>query len=314
MKSARQIVAVLGLGAMGLPIALNLLRAGYSVQGCDVSASQRDQLASAGGFSVSNPDELSEACSVYLVVLPDPVITEDALFGTKGLVHGNLRPGDTVMNLGTIGPEALLRIAKRLEKLNVHILDLPMGKSSDAAHDGTLSLMAAGDEKVLADSLPMLQKIASEIRYCGPLGVASTIKIINNLVSAAIVDVVAQGLAFGAATGVPMDLLIEIMASTGADNWHLRNTFANRVTRRNFNPGASIDIVSKDMKLGLTLATNNRIALATIALAHQRYLAAQAAGYGKEDWGAMAKIAERDAGPDVEIRHDGSITLATTAG
>ena len=311
MKSAQQTVAVLGLGAMGLPIALHLLEAGCTVHGCDVSRRQLSILMSAGGSGVVNPCELPTDCSVYFLVLPNPEITEEALFGDKGLVKGNLRSGDTVINLGTIGPEAVLGVARRLEEINVDVLDIPMGKSSAAASTGTLSLLASGDKEIFDALLPLLKNIATEIRYCGPLGMASTIKIINNLVSATIVDVVAQGLAFGAAVGVPIDKLIEFMSTTGADNWHLRNTFANRVTQRDFNPGASIDIVAKDMKIGLSLAANNHVSLATIALSYQRYLAAQAAGFGLEDWGALAKVAERDSGDNVEILHVGEISLVT---
>lgn len=312
MSGTTQSVAVIGLGAMGLPIAVNLVKAGYTVFGCDVSASQRHLFASEGGQVVANPAELPATCSVFLLLLPNPAITEAALFGPDGLAHGVLSKGNVVLNLGTIGPDSVLMAAERLLGMGVDVLDVPMGKSSADASDGTLSLMVSGDDLVVAGVLPILEEIATEITYCGALGVASTLKLVNNLVSATIVDVVAQGLALGTAAGASADLIIKVMASTGADNWHLRNTFARKVVRRDFTAGASINVVAKDMKLGLDMAARSCVPLPTLAVAYQRYLAAQAAGYGPDDWGSLAKIAERDAGlPEPAIRYDGEINLVS---
>jgi 3-hydroxyisobutyrate dehydrogenase-like beta-hydroxyacid dehydrogenase len=310
MDGASQSVAVIGLGAMGLPIAINLIKAGYTVYGCDLSASRRDLLVNEGAHVVTNPAELPSTCSIFLLLLPNPAITETALFGPEGLAHGVLSTGDVVLNLGTIGPDSVLMAAERLREMDVDVLDVPMGKSSADASDGTLSLMVSGDDLVIAGVVPILEAIATEITYCGALGVASTLKLVNNLVSATIVDVVAQGFALGTAAGASVDLIIKVMASTGADNWHLRNTFARKVVRRDFTAGASIDVVAKDMKLGLDMAARKAVPLPTLAVAYQHYIAAQAAGYGPDDWGSLAKIAERDAGlPESAIHYDGEIAL-----
>lgn len=298
-------VGVIGLGAMGLPIAINLAKHGLSVHGCDVSEERRASLVAAGGHAVAQPAELPKDCTVYFVILPNPPITELALFGESGLAgpSGPLSENDIVINLGTIGPDALIALAKRLEERGARVLDVPMGKSSVAAAEGNLSLMVSGDDSTLAEVRSLFDNIASEILYCGNLGIASTIKIVNNLVSATIADVVGQALVLGVAAGAPFDVMIKVLSSTGADNWHVRNTFAHHVSKRDFKPGFSVDLATKDLKIGLDMAAQRHIPLPTVAQAHQRYLDAQSKGFGAEDWGAMAKIAEASAG--VELGHDG---------
>jgi 2-hydroxymethylglutarate dehydrogenase len=160
------------------------------------------------------------------------------------------------------------------------VLDAPMGKSSKEAGEGTLSLMVSGAEEIFYSVRPLLDRIASDITFCGDVGVASTIKIINNLVSGAILEVVAEGLVLGAKAGAPLALMVEVLSRTGADSYHLRNTFGQRVAKRDFKPGFSIDLETKDLKIGLDMAAKRQMPLPVIGQAFQRYVEGQAAGLG----------------------------------
>lgn len=286
---------VVGLGTMGMPIAKRLLQNGFEVYGHDVRAEQLHDLSSAGGAGVRRASMFPEECTVFLLLLPTPEITHAAIFGEDGL-SDSLKEGDVVANLGTIGPDAVIQLGRSLAERGVTLLDTPMGKSSKEAAEGTLSLMVAGDEDAYHRFSPLFQTLASDITYCGELGVASTIKIVNNLVSGAILEAVAEGLVLGAKAGAPLDLMVEALSGTGADSWHLRNTFAQRVSRRNFEPGFSVDLETKDIKIGLDMAHERGVPLPVISGAYQRYLEAQAAGLGSSDWGALAKLSERTAG------------------
>lgn len=299
---AAETIGVIGLGAMGTPIARRFLEAGLAVHGCDLSERRRDALVDAGGGAVERPVQLPAECSVFFVLLPNPVITEEALFGDGGLAEegGPLGRGDAVVNLGTIGPDAIRDLGGRLGEQGVRFVDAPMGKSSKDAAEGTLALMVSGEEEVAQELRPLFERFATDITFCGELGVASTIKIVNNIVSASIVEVVAEGLALGVNAGAPLDLMFEVLSTTGADSWHLRNTFAQKVARGQFEAGFSIDLTAKDMKIGLDMAGDRQVPLPTIGQAYQRYVEAKAVGIGAEDWGAMAKLAERDA--RVELR------------
>lgn len=295
---AQRTISVIGLGAMGLPVARNLAGDDVTVVGCDPSPERRALFDHDGVATVAKPADLPVQSSVFFVLLPNPAITEQALFGDDGLVatSGLIGDGDIVINLGTIGPDAVVEFDKRLSERGCALLDVPMGKSSAAAESADLSLMAAGNETTIARVRPLLDRIASEVVLCGEVGIASTIKIVNNLVSSTISDVVGQALTLGVAAGAPPDLMIKSMMAAGADNWHLRNTYQHKVSQRDFDPGFSIDLATKDMRIGLDMAATRQISLPTVSQAYQRYLQAQKQGYGNEDWGALAKVAENSAG------------------
>ncbi len=292
-------IGVVGLGTMGMPIATRLASNSFEVYGHDVQAERLETLSAIGGSPVKKASEFPEECSVFFLLLPNPEITNTAVFGEDGLAEA-LKEGDVVVNLGTIGPDAMISLDRSLSPGGVKVLDAPMGKSSREAAEGTLSLMVAGEEEAYRSLRPLFEHIAADITFCGELGVASTIKIVNNLVSGAILEAVAEGLVLGAKAGAPLDLMVEVLSHTGADSWHLRNTFGGRVAKRNFEPGFSIDLETKDLKIGLDMASKRQVPLPIIGQAFQRYVEGQAAGLGPEDWGALVKLSEQVAGVELK--------------
>ena len=291
-------VGIVGLGTMGTPIATRLVGLGHEVYGFDPQPERLDSFASAGGSPVERLSGFPGGCETYFLLLPNPRITQDAVFGEEGLA-GSLKEGDVLVNLGTIGPDAVIELGRSLESEGVRVLDAPMGKSSREAAEGTLSLMVSGEEQTYNDLRPLFEHIAGDITFCGELGVASTIKIVNNLIAGTILEAVAEGLVLGAKAGAPLDLMVRVLSGTGADSWHLRNTFARRVAERDFDPGFSIDLETKDMKLGLDMASKRQMPLPVIGQAYERYVEGQAAGLGPEDWGALVKLSEKAAGVEL---------------
>lgn len=288
-------IGVIGLGAMGMPIAIRLLKGGFDIHGCDPMEDRRKSLAASGGASVEHPSGFPERCTVFLMLLPNPEITHGAVFGEHGLA-GVLEEGDVLANLGTIGPDAVVGLDSSLRPRGVHVLDVPMGKSSKEAAEGTLSLMVSGEEEIFRPLRPLFEQIAADITFCGEeIGIASTVKIINNLVSATILEAVAEGLVLGAKAGVPLGMMVEALSQTGADSWHLRNTFGRRVAQRDFEPGFSIDLAAKDLKIGLDAAYKRDVPLPVISQSFQRYIEGSSSGLGNEDWGALVKLAEQAA-------------------
>lgn len=292
-------IGIVGLGMMGMPIATRLAENGPKVYGYDVQAERLDSFASSGGNPVERLSGFPEECNVFFLLLPNPEITNAAVFGEDGLA-GSLKEGDVVVNLGTIGPDAVIALGRSLEPKGIKVVDAPMGKSSKEAAEGTISLMVAGEERTCEELRPIFERIASDITFCGDLGVASTVKIINNLVSGAILEAVAEGLVLGAKAGASLDLMVQVLSSAGADCYHLRNTFGQRVAQRNFEPGFSIDLETKDLKIGLDMASKRQIPLPVLGQAYQRYVEGQAAGLGSEDWGALVKLSEKTAGVELK--------------
>lgn len=292
-------VAIVGLGTMGMPIANRLIEKDIEVYGYDVEPGRLEALAAAGGTPVERASGFPEECEVFFLLLPNPEITHSAVFGEEGLAE-SLGRGDVVVNLGTIGPDAVIELQSSLQPDGIEVIDAPMGKSSREAAEGTLALMVAGEEATCDRLRPLFELIATDITFCGELGVASAIKIVNNLVSGAILEAVAEGLVLGAKAGASLDLMVQVLSSTGADCFHLRNTFGQRVARRDFEPGFSIDLETKDLGIGLQMASSRGVPMPVLEQAHRRYVEGQKAGLGPEDWGAMVKLSEKAAGTELK--------------
>ena len=139
-------IGVVGLGAMGLPIASRLVDSGYTVHGCDLQAERRESLSSAGGSSVEYASELPAECSVYLLLLATPELTNVVMFGDNGLAN-SLSEGDVVVNLGTIGPDAVIELAESLEPTGVQVSGRSDGKKLRCRGRGNALLDGRGRER-----------------------------------------------------------------------------------------------------------------------------------------------------------------------
>ncbi|MDQ8030475.1 MAG: sulfolactaldehyde 3-reductase [Bordetella sp.] len=287
-------VGFVGLGTMGLPMARNLLRAGIKVQGVDLSADARSALESEGGRAVSSAADID--ADIIVTMLPTGRHVEEALFGSGGYLETGGRTGATVVNMSTILPSECDRIAGRLESAGVHMVDAPVGRSFVHAQQGTLLIMAGGESKDIERVQPLFDAMGELTVRCGKVGAGTRMKVVNNYVSMALNALTAEGLVLAEASGLDLNVALDVMRGTSAGAGHMTATYPKRVLRGDLKPGFSVDLAHKDMSLALDMASDLHAPLAIGAAAREVYSATRAAGHGRDDFTAVYLVLRQAAG------------------
>src|SRR5215210_362128 len=188
----------IGLGAMGAPMARNLLEAGHELAIWNRTPERVDPLVEAGARQADSPADAASGTRATILMVTNAEAVQEVLFGEEGVVEG-LPAGGAVINMGTIGAVATTRIAEKLDHLGFSMLDAPVAGSTPVADAGELGIMVGGDEKTFKEFEPVLAAMGGKISYMGAVGSGARIKLINNLILGATMAVLAEGLALGVA-------------------------------------------------------------------------------------------------------------------
>jgi len=282
-------VGVVGLGAMGLGIARSLLRNGFNVHACDVRAAVTEQFATEGGVACATPAALAAACDVIITVVVNADQTETVLFGENGAVAA-LRPGALVIGCATVAPEFAVRLGERLGAAGFLYLDAPISGGAAKAASGDMTMMTSGPADAYAIADPILQGMAGKIYRLGDVhGLGSKTKIINQLLAGVHIAASAEAMALGLREGVDPDALYEVITNSAGNSWMFENRVPH-ILKADYTPLSAVDIFVKDLGLVLDTARASKFPLPLSATAHQMFMQASSAGYGREDDSAVIKI------------------------
>jgi 4-hydroxybutyrate dehydrogenase / sulfolactaldehyde 3-reductase len=284
-------VGVVGLGAMGRPMALQILHKTGKVTVFDVDQAAVQALTDAGAEPARTPRELAAGSDVVITMLPHPDVFRDAVFGKDGLAEG-LQPGAILIDMSTNGIEVIHEAEKALAPKQVRLVDAPVGKGPWAAEKGDLTILMGGDEATCREVEGVLGMVGSKIYHCGPLGSGQVVKLANNLASCANVAVLAEAYALAKAGGAKLDVLCEVMPQTSADSWQLRHTLNDKVLKGDFSPMFKLKLAGKDMRLIVEMAKALGTPYGTATGALEWYEKAESAGHGELDWGAVLLVAD----------------------
>jgi len=274
-------VAFVGLGAMGLPMALNLLAEGFDVRGCDVNEQARERLEAAGGVFKSSPSAAAENADVLVLMVVNAKQVEQVLFESQAL--DALKPGATVMVMATCAQAAVQAIAARVEASARHYIDAPVSGGVVGAEFGGLTIMVACPKALFEANQAVLKVMGERIFHVGErAGQGAMVKTINQLLCGVHIAVAAEAFAMAEKAGIELDTLLEIMSGSAASSWMLQNR-GPRMLQAQPPVTSAVDIFVKD--LGIVLQTGQDLkAVAPIAAAaHQMYIASSARGEGKVD-------------------------------
>ncbi|HET6196199.1 MAG TPA: NAD(P)-dependent oxidoreductase, partial [Acetobacteraceae bacterium] len=194
-------VAVIGLGTMGMGAALNLVRKGHRVIGCDVREAARAELAAAGGAAVAGATEVPADTEAVVVFVVNAAQTEDVLFGVQGCLP-QLQKGGVVLCCATIAPEAARGLEAKIAASGFLMLDAPVSGGKAGAQAGTMTVMASGAEAAFVKAQPVLDAIAAKVWRLGDkAGIGSTVKMVNQLLAGVHIATAAEALALGIRAG-----------------------------------------------------------------------------------------------------------------
>jgi 3-hydroxyisobutyrate dehydrogenase len=291
-------IGFIGLGAMGLPMTGHLVAAGHDVTVASRSRGPIDAAVALGAHDGATPFGVAEAAELVILCVPNsPQVVEvvDGMLAALG-------KGKTVVDCSTIDPEVERAQHVRVAATGARYLDAPLSGGTAGARNGVLTLMVGGDAATLEDVTPALSAFAGLIVHVGGPGMGQVVKLCNNLIYAAQMTATAEASALAVKSGVDMHKLFEVLTHATGDCTAVRTRLPvagvvpDSPASHGWEPGFMTDLMAKDLDLALAYAAAARVPMATTATARQMLTAAQGAGYGREDFSAVAKVVLASAG------------------
>jgi L-threonate 2-dehydrogenase len=285
-------VAFIGLGSMGLGMARNLLKHGHKVTGVDPSAPAREAFVAGGGTVAANPGEAAASADAVVVAVVNAQQVESVLFGQDGAA-GKLRRGGLVMQCATVPPAFAKTLGERLTQSGHQLLDAPMSGGRARAESGELTFMASGSAQAFAAAESILSATSAKVFRLGEQpGIGSLVKTVNQLLAGVHIATAAEAMALAAKAGADTRTVYEVISASAGNSW----MFGNRVPHMlddDYSPLSAVEIFVKDLGLVLDTGHEHRLPLPMAAAAHQLFLAASGAGWGRLDDAAVVKVYEQ---------------------
>jgi 3-hydroxyisobutyrate dehydrogenase-like beta-hydroxyacid dehydrogenase len=294
-------IGLIGLGLMGRPMGMNLLKAGHPLTVWNRTASRADELVAAGGKLAKSPREAAAAADVLLTMVSDPPALEEVLWGSssKGAnatavskedaALPALKPGSIYIDSSTVSPDLARKIAAACTAKGVRFLDAPVTGGDWGAKKGELVFMIGGEEETLKAVEPILGVMGKRWFFLGPNGAGQTIKLAMNSILALQVEALAEALALVEAAGLQGEKLIEVMQSSMARSGVL-DVKAPNLLKGEYTPSFPLRLMYKDISLALDLAHELGVTLPAASAAHETYGKVQAAAKEDLDYSAVMKF------------------------
>jgi 3-hydroxyisobutyrate dehydrogenase len=240
-------VGFIGMGIMGQPMAVNLVKAGFPLVVFNRTKSKCEPLTALGATVAGSPRELAEQSDVVIAIVSDTRDVEQVLFSEAGVWHG-VRQGMTVIDMSTISPRATIQFSERLLEKGCEMLDAPVSGGEKGAREKTLGIMVGGRREVFDRFLPLFQAIGKTIIYAGASGSGQKTKLVNQVVAAINLLAMVEGLRLVRAAGLNAEATLRAISSGAASSWMLTN-LGPKILSDDFAPGFSIRLQNKDLKL-----------------------------------------------------------------
>jgi 3-hydroxyisobutyrate dehydrogenase-like beta-hydroxyacid dehydrogenase len=276
-------VGLIGLGLMGRPIGMNLLKAGHSLTVWNRTASRADELVAAGAVLAKTPREVAAASEVLLTIVSDPPALESVLWGRDGKNDGvlaGLRAGSIYIDSSTVSPALEKKVAAACQERGVRFLDAPVTGGDWGAREGNLVFMIGGNAATLKEAEPILAVLGKKWFHLGANGAGQTIKLAMNAILALEVGAVAEAIGLVTGAGLKGEQLLEVLqASMGRSG--LLDLKTPLMLKGDYKPSFPLRLMHKDLGLALELANQLGVALPTTAAAREVYNYVK--GEAKED-------------------------------
>lgn len=287
-------IAIIGLGLMGTPLAMLLLRAGYRVTGYDIVETQASALVPLGMAAAKSPREAAAGAWLTLLSLPNWDAVRQVVEGPEGILEG-ARPGQIVVDTGTSPPRETAAMAAKMAAKGIDWLDVPISGSSAQAREGNMVFMAGGRREAFEKIKPVLDKIGKKTVYAGENGAGAMLKLVVNHILYLNEAAAIEGFVLGMKAGLDQEIMFDAICS-GAASSDLIAARGKEMLAGHFEPKGPVGVAVKDMGLILEMAGQLGVMLPMGGLYQQFLLEARHRGWEREDATAVMKIYEQLAG------------------
>lgn len=283
-----QKIGFIGLGRMGVPMALNLIRAGYPLTVYNRTKEKTTPLAQAGAAVVDSPGEAAQAAQVIITMVSDSAALRAVVLEPGGLLK-DLQPEAVLIDMSTVDPNVSRQVAAAVRAQGAHMLDAPVSGSTALAEQGTLSIMVGGDEAVHDRVRDILLAMGSRTTHVGPNGAAAAMKLAVNIVIGVTMQVLAESMVLAEQAGIAPETAIEVLSNSAVASPFLKYKAAQLL--QPLGPAAfTTDMMQKDFTLALAMARDVGVPLPTTAVANEVITMARGMGFGDHDFAAVTNV------------------------
>lgn len=283
-------IGFIGLGIMGMPMACNLIRAGYPLVVYDLLDAPLKILSEKGAEVAGTCKDIARRSDIILTMLPNSPHVKTAVMGENGVLDG-ARDGQILIDMSSIAPQATKEVHDACQKLGVKMIDAPVSGGEPKAVDGSLSIMVGGDEAVFREVREILLKMGSSAVYCGEIGAGNTTKLANQIIVAVNIAALSEALTLGKKAGVSPESIFNAIKG-GLAGSTVMNAKAPMMMNGDFKPGFRVDLHIKDLQNCLETAHDVGAPLPLCAHVMEMLQWLRANGNGQNDHSAIAKYYE----------------------
>lgn len=283
-------IGFVGLGIMGRPMAKNLLKAGHKLVVYDIVAASVQELTGAGAEPASSAADAAARSELTITMLPDGPDVEAAVLGPAGVLEG-AAAGSIVVDMSSINPVTAQKVGGACAAKGVNFFDAPVSGGEPKAVDGTLAIMAGGDQAIFDKVRPVLLAMGSSATLTGPVGAGNVTKLANQIMVACNIAAMGEALVLATKAGLNPEVVFNAVKGGLAGSTVL-NAKAPMVIGRNFKPGFRIRLHQKDLRNALLAAESMKVSLPFTSLVQQMLVASMNSGRGDLDHAAIVNFIE----------------------
>ncbi|WP_315370693.1 2-hydroxy-3-oxopropionate reductase [Paenibacillus xylanexedens] len=290
-------IGFIGLGIMGRPMSLNLIRAGYDVSVYDINQTAVMSLADAGARGAASPKEVAEHSDVIFTMLPNSEHVRTVITSEQGVLAG-ANTGSIIIDMSSISPVVSKELAQLVSKSGLHMLDAPVSGGEPKAIDGTLAIMVGGNEMIFESVKEVLQVVGQDVTRVGDNGSGATAKLANQIIVNLNIAAMSEALVFAAKAGIDVEKMYQAIRS-GLAGSAVLDAKVPLILDRNFVAGGRIDINLKDMTNVMETAHDIGVPLPLSSQLLEIFHALKIDGKAADDHGGIVQYFEKLAGVEV---------------
>ena len=289
-------IGIVGLGNMGMGIAKNVIKNGYSATGYDLRDSCLKELIKNGGEAAESVEKVGEVCDVVFVMVMNGEQVKDVV--TK--LSTGLKDRGVIIITATITPEEVRVAHKIAQKSNIKMIDSPVSGGLQGAHEGTLTLMTAADNEVFDKYKPILESISKNMFHVGVnIGDGQTVKASLQVFIGATFTAIFESLVLGSKAGIDGKILYDVFSSSGVSSPLFKNCASLIMDRKFENTGSHISTMHKDLGISMNMAKQNGVPMFTAAAAYELFQAGISMYPEGDNW-SIVKLLEKMSNTKVE--------------
>jgi 4-hydroxybutyrate dehydrogenase/sulfolactaldehyde 3-reductase len=284
-------IAFIGLGAMGGPMALNIIKKETNLFVFDIQKEKMKPHINLGAVPGENIKETVQDADIVITMLPSTENVKSVIMNNDGVL-ANIKPGTTILEMSTIAPTGTDEIYEACKTKDIDFIDAPVGRLVSHAISGdSLFMVGCDNEEAFKKVDPLLNAMGTTIIRCGNVGSGIRAKVVNNFQILSIAQITAEALTLAKKIGLDLDTFKEVNAGTTANNGQFHINFMSKVLQDDIEPGFTIDLAHKDMGLAIETANSFRVGLPVGSSVQAVYGQARSGKFAKKDFSALLDYA-----------------------